>query len=66
MEKNDHNRKDNKPISLMGHIRLVEEAAKQNKVDIKKELSRPWRSPNTNKIYCGVEVAKRLQDLLGN
>lgn len=64
MEKNDHNQTVNKPISLMDHIRMTEQSAKD--VDVREVLSRPWTPPNTYKIYCGIEVAEKLQTLLNN
>ena len=63
MERNDHNPKDNKsPIGLMEHIRLQEITTED--VDLRAALSRPWRPPNTDKIYCGIELADQLQALL--
>ena len=64
MEKNDHKQTDNKPkIGLMEHIRMTEESAKD--IDVREVLSRPWKPPETNKLYCGIKLAERLQTLLG-
>jgi hypothetical protein len=63
MEKKDHNPKDNKPkIGLMEYVRLQQNVTED--IDMLTALSRPWIPPNTDKIYCGTDLADKLQGLL--
>ena len=62
MEKRDHNQKDNNPpIGLMGYIRSQERTIKE--IDVREELLKPFRPPQTNTLYCGTELAEHLQAL---
>ena len=63
MEKNDHNQTDNNhPIGLMEYIRSQEE--KTETLSLREELQKPYKPPQTNKFYCGIELADQLQALL--
>ncbi len=63
MEKKDHNLKDKiPPIGLMEYVRSQTETTED--IDIRAELLRTWRPPNTDLIICGTEAAELFQSIL--
>jgi len=68
MEKNDHNLIDNKIPKGMGIIEQIRalQGQEPTKKDVEEALRTPspYPRPNTNKIYCGTELADKLQALL--
>jgi len=48
------------PIGLVEQIRRESEKNKKIEVNLEEELSKPWRKPNTDVIYCGIEFGEKF------
>jgi len=58
--------KKNNKVGILEHIRNTERQPTKEEINeaIKKAFSQPFRKPNTDKIYCGIEFAEKFNEAM--
>ena len=52
--------KKKKPLGIMA-LMSVGKLTAPTKEELEREFGSPWRKPNTDTIYCGIELAEKLK-----
>ena len=62
--KNSVTDENDNPIGLMEQIRKQSEEKKKIEINLEEKLSEPWKKPNIDTIYGGIEFIEKFNEEL--